>query len=58
MLLEELAVDGVALRPEDVLLVDDLHVHLQRVKKLIGPMRTLQPGVDLTDLRDVLNHLD
>jgi len=58
VLLEELAVDGVALRPEDVLLVDDLHVHLHRVKKLIGPMRTLQPGVDLTDLRDVLNHLD
>lgn len=58
VLLDELAGDGVRLRPEEVLFVDDRAVHLDRVRRTIGPVRTLQPGVTLTELRDVLAHLD
>lgn len=56
-LLDELAADGVRLRPEEVLFVDDRAVHLERVRRTIGPVRTLQPGVTLSDLRGVLDHL-
>jgi len=56
-LLEELAGDGLVLRPEEVLVVDDRLVHLRRVRRFIGPVRTLQPGVDIADLRQVLAHL-
>ena len=56
-LLEELAGDGVRLAPEEVLFVDDRAVHLNRVRRLVGPVRTLRPGADLTDIREVLHHL-
>lgn len=57
-LLAELARDGTDLRPEDVLVVDDRVVHARRIRRYIGPVRTLQPGVDCTDLREVLAHLE
>lgn len=57
-LLRELAGDGVVLGPQDVLLVDDRLVNLDGVRRALGPIRTLQAGVDITDLRDVLAHLD
>ncbi|HXF81815.1 MAG TPA: magnesium-dependent phosphatase-1 [bacterium] len=57
-LLDELAADGVRLAPEEVLFVDDRAVHLERVRRFVGPVRTLQPGVTLHDLREVLAHLD
>ncbi len=53
-LLRELADDGLRLRPEEVLFVDDRRAHLTRVREAIGAIRTLQPGVDFTDLRDIL----
>lgn len=57
MLLEELAADGVALRPEEVLFVDDRMLHFNRIRRFVGPVRTLLVGVDVTGLRDVLTHL-
>jgi len=57
-LLEDLAGDGTILRPEDVLVVDDRGVHLQRIRRFVGPVRTLQPGADCSDLREVLAHLE
>ncbi len=58
VLLDELAADGIRLQPAEVLFVDDRLAHLNRVRRAIGPVRTLQPGVDLADLREVLIHLD
>jgi len=57
-LLRELAADGTVLRPEEVLFVDDRLVMLETVRQALGPIRTLQAGVDISDLREVLTHLD
>ena len=57
-LLDELAADGTILRPEDVLFVDDRAVHLERVRRFIGPVRTLQPAAGVTGLGAVLAPLD
>ena len=53
-LLDELTAEGVVIWPEDVLFVDDRIVHLNRVRRMVGPVQTLQSGVDFTDFRDVL----
>ncbi|HVH32217.1 MAG TPA: magnesium-dependent phosphatase-1 [bacterium] len=55
--LRELARDGVALRPDEVIFVDDKPMHLTQVRQALGPIQTLQVGVDVTDLRDVLAHI-
>lgn len=57
-LLRELAQDGIVLRPEEVLFVDDRLAMLETVRAAVGPIRTLQAGVDITDLREVLEHLN
>jgi len=56
-LLHELAADGIVLRPEEVLLVDDRPLHLRRVRAAIGPLLTLQPGEDFDDLREVFDYV-
>lgn len=56
-LLRELAEDGIVLRPEEVLFVDDRLVMLETVRAAVGPIRTLQAGVDIADLKEVLGHL-
>ena len=53
-LLEELAGEGIILRPEEVLYVDDRALHLRRVRAAVGPVQTLRPGTDIKDLREVL----
>ncbi len=57
-LLAELAEEGTALRPEEVLFVDDNPMMLEKVRQGVGPVRTLRAGVDVRDLREVLKHLD
>jgi predicted phosphatase len=57
VMLEELARDGVALRPDEVVFVDDKPMHLTQVRQALGPIQTLQVGVDVTDLRDVLTYI-
>ncbi len=56
-LLAELAAEGIALRPEEVLLVDDRPLHFRRVRAAVGPLHTLQPGADFDDLREILSHI-
>lgn len=55
--LQELTRDGVALRPDEVVFVDDKPMHLTQVRQVLGPIQTLQVGVDVTDLRGVLTHI-
>lgn len=55
--LRELAHEGIALRPEEVLFVDDKPSHLEEVRAALGPVRTLQAGVQVGDLREILHHI-
>lgn len=57
-LLTELAADGQAVGPEEVLFVDDRPEQLQRVRDGVGPVQTLQAGIDITDLRQVLTVIE
>lgn len=56
-ILQELAGDGVVLQPDEVVFVDDKPMHLTQVRQALGAIRTLQVGVDVTDLRDVLAYI-
>ncbi|OLC29572.1 MAG: magnesium-dependent phosphatase-1 [Armatimonadetes bacterium 13_1_40CM_64_14] len=57
-LVRELSEEGVRLRPEEILYVDDRALHLRRVRRAVGPVQVLQAGVDIRDLRDVIGYLD
>ncbi|HEV8353110.1 MAG TPA: magnesium-dependent phosphatase-1 [bacterium] len=57
-LLDELQSEGIDLMADQVLYVDDRALHLRRVKLAVGPVHTLQPGTDITDLRQVLEFVD
>ena len=57
-LVGELSAEGVRVRPEEILYVDDRALHLRRVRHAVGPVQTLQVGVDIRDLRDVIGYLD
>lgn len=57
-LVREVSEDGVHLRPEEILYVDDRALHFRRVRGAVGPVQTLQAGVDIRDLRDVIGYLD
>jgi magnesium-dependent phosphatase-1 len=55
--LRELAADGAVLQPDEVVFVDDKPMHLTQVREALGSIRTLQAGVEITDLREVLAHI-
>src|SRR3989475_7337157 len=57
-LFQELRADGLPLRPEEVLYVDDRTLHFERVREAVGPVHILQPGVDFTQFADVLAYLN
>jgi magnesium-dependent phosphatase-1 len=57
-LVQELTAEGVRVRPEEILYVDDRALHFKRVRHAVGPVQTLQAGVDIRDLRDVIGYLD
>ncbi len=57
-LLDDLAAEGIAIQPREILFVDDRPEQLERVRKGVGPVRTLLAGVDVTDLRKVLDCVD
>ncbi len=57
-LLEEFAAEGIVFRPDEVLYVDDRALHLRRVRETVGAIRTLRPGRDIKDLREVMLYLD
>lgn len=53
-LLAELRDEGMDVHPEEILFVDDRARNLEAVRAAIGPIETMQPGVDFTDFREVL----
>jgi len=53
-LLAELRDEGMDMRPEEILFVDDRARNLDAVRAAIGPVETMQPGVDFTDFQEVL----
>ncbi len=57
-LLAELSADGVPLRADEILYVDDRALHLRRVRRAVGPVQVLRAGVDIRNLREVLTYLD
>ncbi|HVH32290.1 MAG TPA: magnesium-dependent phosphatase-1 [bacterium] len=57
-LVQELTAEGVRVRPEEILYVDDRALHFKRVRRAVGPVQTLQTGADIRDLRDVIGYLD
>lgn len=57
-MLAELAREGTVLRAEEVLFVDDNPMMLEKVRRGVGPIRTLRAELDVLDLRDVLKVLD
>ncbi|MDR7543056.1 MAG: magnesium-dependent phosphatase-1 [Armatimonadota bacterium] len=57
-LLDELARRGAALVPSEVLYVDDRRIHLEAIRREVGPIRFLHYGVDIYKLTDVLDYVD
>jgi len=45
---------ALASRPFEILFVDDRARNLDAVRAAIGPVETMQPGVDFTDFQEVL----
>lgn len=56
-LLADLATEGIIMKPEEILYVDDSMRHIDIVREKIGPVRFLQFGVDITGIPDVLKHI-
>lgn len=57
-LVHELSAEGIHVRPEEILYVDDRALHFRRVRGAVGPVQTLRAGVDICDLRDIIGYLD
>lgn len=57
-LVRELSAEGIHVRPEEILYVDDRALHFRRVRQAVGPIQTLQAGVEIRDPRDVIGYLD
>ncbi|MDQ7850564.1 MAG: magnesium-dependent phosphatase-1 [Armatimonadota bacterium] len=57
-LLSDLSARGLALHPREVLYVDDRALHLRRVRAALPEIHTLQPGVEITALAEVLAFVD
>lgn len=57
-LVRELSAEGMHVRPEEILYIDDRALHLRRARGSVGPVQVLQAGVDIRDLHDVIGYLD
>ncbi|MBI3974917.1 MAG: magnesium-dependent phosphatase-1 [Armatimonadetes bacterium] len=53
-LLQELAAEGVALAPAEVLFVDDRDLHFPLVRLAVGPVRTVHFGREISELHQLL----
>ena len=56
-LLADLAAEGTAVKPEEILYVDDQTRHIEKVRKEIGAVKFLQFGIDIAKITDVLKFL-
>lgn len=57
-LVADLAARGLALRPDEILYVDDRRIHLDAIHAAVGPVRFLQMGHDIERPDEVLAYLD
>jgi len=53
-LLTGLEAEGTAVKPEEILYIDDQMSHIEKIRKDIGAVNFLQFGVDITTIIDVL----
>jgi len=56
-LLTDLEAEGTAVKPEEILYIDDQTWHIEKIRKHIGAIHFLQFGVDITAIIDVLKFL-
>ena len=56
-LLEDLKEDGIELKPDEILYVDDKSRHLDDVRKQTGEIRFLQMWVDVKDHLEILEYV-
>jgi predicted phosphatase len=57
-LVADLAARGLALRPDEILYVDDRRIHLDAIHAAVGPVRFFQMGHDIERPDEVLAYLD
>jgi magnesium-dependent phosphatase-1 len=57
-LLAELAADGTPVRPDEIVYVDDNPTMLAKVRAAFPAARTLQAGVNVRDLREVVPYVE
>jgi len=53
-LLTDLEAEGTAVKPEEILYIDDQTWHIEKIRRDIGAVRFLQSGVDIAKIVDVL----
>jgi len=53
-LLTDLEAEGTAVKPEEILYIDDQTWHIEKIRRDIGAVRFLQFGVDIIKIVDVL----
>ena len=56
-LLEDLKEDGIDVKPDEILYVDDKSRHLDDIRKQTGMIRFLQMWVDVKDHLEILGYL-
>lgn len=56
-LLEDLKEDGIEVKPDEILYVDDKKKHLDDVRKQTGEIRFLQMWVDVKDHLEILEYI-
>lgn len=57
MILNNLEINGIKVRPEEILYIDDRDIHLMEVRESIGNVNFLKFGYDVGSWQDVINKL-
>jgi magnesium-dependent phosphatase-1 len=57
-ILSKLSKEGIELRPEEILYVDDRNIHLQLIKEKFGQIRFVQMWVDVKAPIDILEYIE
>jgi magnesium-dependent phosphatase-1 len=56
--ISELAEKGTKIRPNEILYIDDRTIHLENVRKMLGPIHFIQMWVDVKKPRDICEFLE
>jgi len=57
-ILSELATDGIRLKPDEILYVDDRTLHLDQIIELIGALNFVHMWVDVKSPHEILNYME